>query len=130
MKLFSKPYYFALSATVLIGCSTQYQVSTNIDQENFTEYFSPTAVTIYTSEQEISNIFNNLGLVEGESCQAKAHHSEPDLIEARTDARRKAYQLGANGIIFSGCSIIENVQADKHCVKTRVCYGRALQVSK
>jgi len=113
---------------ILAACVNRYSVSTNLDAENFAKYFSPSQVTIYQSEQDILTDHRYLGSVEGEDCQAKAHHQAPDEITARTQARKKAYQLGANAIVFTGCALIEKNEANKQCLATRVCYGKAYQV--
>ena len=117
----------------VISCSTNYTVSTNIDSNNFEEYFSPAKVTIYQSEQDFVSYYKFIGLVEGEDCQLAAHLAAPDEINARTNARRQAYQQKANAIIFTGCAVIdaENVMPDpikKQCLSTVVCYGKAYQV--
>lgn len=122
--------WFIIISLFITSCASQYQVSTNLDQENFQRYFSPTEVTIYQDESEIKTQFRYLAAVEGESCQVKAHHQPANEIAARTDARRKAFNLGANAIVFSGCTLIENNIADKQCVTTRVCYGKSYQVEK
>lgn len=133
-------HLLAISILYLVtACASQYQVKTNLDKSNFKDYFSPTAVTIYPDEQSMlktkdskknqTTKFQYLGAVEGDDCQEKTHHQAPDEINARTDARRKAYDLGANAIIFSGCALIEKNDADKKCLATTVCYGRAYQLS-
>lgn len=125
---------------LISACASRYSVSTNLDNENFKNYFSPTKVVIYKDEQAMlaqSNSANDakkkkyhyLGAVEGEDCQAKEHHQAPDEINARTNARRTAFELGANAIIFSGCALIENNEADKQCIATIVCYGKAYRIS-
>ena len=110
------------------SCAKITDVSTNLDRENFANYFSPTEVKIAKSEKEFTGKFKLLGLVDGESCQEKAHHAAPNEIDARTKARRKAYKLGANAIIFSQCVLIEEDKAAKYCIASTVCYGRAYAV--
>lgn len=110
------------------GCAKISNISTNLDRENFKHYFSPTKVAIVEKEQDLTTKFKFIGLVEGESCQEKSYHSAPNEIDARTEARRNAYKLGANAIIFSQCVIIEDDKAAKQCLASMVCYGRALQV--
>jgi RcsF protein len=112
------------------GCAKINDVSTNLDRDNFKHYFSPTKVKIVESEKSLTGKYQFIGLVEGESCQAKAHHAAPNEIDARTEARRKAYALEANAIIFSRCVMIASDQAAKHCVASTVCYGRAYQVEQ
>jgi len=106
------------------SCTTNYTVSTNLDKQNFTDYFAPSKVTIYEKESEIKGAYKALGLIEGEDCQLKAHLAAPDKVLARTHARAKAYELGANGIIFSGCAMIES----QHCIAQLVCYGQMYKV--
>ena len=117
-------------AALLTGCAKINDISTNLDRENFKSYFSPTKVKIYTDEKEFVGKHKFLGLVEGESCQEKAHHAAPNEIDARTEARGKAYKLGANAIIFSQCVMIEEDKAAKYCLASTVCYGRAYQVEQ
>ncbi|GAA6206620.1 MULTISPECIES: Rcs stress response system protein RcsF [Thalassotalea] len=135
-----KPLNSFLILCFITACSSRYQVQTNLDNLNFKDYYSPAAVTIYQNEQSMLKNKNTessqaapkyqyLGAVEGDDCQEKAHHQAPDEINARTNARRKAYDLGANAIIFSGCALIEKNEADKKCLATTVCYGRAYLLS-
>ena len=86
-------------------------------------------VKIYTDENEFVGKHKFIGLVDGESCQEKAHHAAPNEIDARTEARGKAYKLGANAIIFSQCVMIEEDKAAKYCLSSTVCYGRAYQIA-
>lgn len=113
---------------IVTGCAKISTFSTNLDGENFKNYFSPSTVKIVESEAEFPGKYRFLGLVEGESCQQKAHHEQPNEIEARTEARRNAYKLKANAIIFSQCVLIADDQASKQCIASKVCYGRAFQV--
>lgn len=119
-----------LVSSLAVGCAKINDISTNLDRDNFKHYFSPTKVKIVESEKELTGKYKFVGLVEGESCQAKAHHAAPNEIDARTQARRKAYELEANAIIFSRCVMIEEDQAAKYCVASTVCYGRAYQVEQ
>ena len=112
------------------GCAKTNDISTNLDRENFKNYFSPTRVKIVTSEKEFTGHYKFLGLVEGESCQEKAYHAVPNEIDARTEARRQAYKLQANAIIFSQCVMIEADEAAKYCLASTVCYGRAYKVEQ
>lgn len=121
----------ALSTALLLpGCAKINDISTNLDRDNFKHYFSPTKVQIIESEKDFTGKYKFVGLVEGESCQEKAHHAAPNEIDARTEARRNAYKLDANAIIFSQCVMIEQDQAAKYCVASTVCYGRAYQVEQ
>ncbi len=118
-----KQYTFGFSL-FLFSCSNL-STTTNLDSENFVNYFAPSKVKIYPNEQALPAQHRLIGLVEGQDCQIKAHHAQPDEINARTDARRKANALNANGIIFSECALIE----DKSCHAMLLCYGgKAYQI--
>jgi len=120
-------------ATTLTACSTSTYVSTNLDKENFKEYFSASAVEIYQHEDVIKARYEFIGLVEGEDCQVKPHHAAPDKIIARTQARQQAYSQQANGIVFTGCAELSPEELAKHnntndarqCHAITICYGKA-----
>ena len=105
----------------VIGCANISTVNTNLDRQNFKDYFAPSKVEIYESEQSFNGKYQFIGGVEGEDCQIKLHHAAPDPIKARTQARGKAFDLGANAIVFSGCTEVET----KQCHATTICYGKA-----
>lgn len=118
-----------LLAVLLMGaCSANYQMQSNLDPDNLLKYFSPSKVTIYNSEADITEKHRFIGAVEGESCQQKPYHQKADQLTARTNARRNAYLLKANAIIFSGCALIEGDKAAKYCISSYLCYGRAYRV--
>lgn len=119
-----------LAISFVQGCAKNYEPSSNLDSANFIHYFSPSRVTIYDDETDIVLPHRFLGLVEGESCQAKAHHVVADELAARTDARRNAYKLNANGIVFTACVLIEAQSQQSECVTTRVCYAKAFQIEE
>jgi len=122
---------------LLSGCahlSKNYTVSTNIDRENFKEYFSASRVTVFKNEKEIPSPFKLLGLVEGEDCKVKTHHAAPTKIIAKQTTKTKAFNKGANGIIFTSCILLDNQKlekqngvqrADNQCLASFVCYGKA-----
>lgn len=123
-------FFGVITCTLLLSsCAKISTVNTNLDRENFTHYFSPGEVKIFESEQAFPGKYQMIGMVEGAHCQAKAHLAPPDKIEARTQARRNAYQLGANAIVFSGCAEVGHQQSEsRQCHASVVCYGKAYQV--
>lgn len=116
---------FLLSLAV-IGCAKVSTISTNLDPENFKHYFAPSKVTIVDSEKRFVGAYSFIKGVEGESCQEKPHLAAPTMEEARTQARRSAFDLGANAIVFSGCTTVKTEQ----CHATLICYGKAYQVEQ
>jgi RcsF protein len=120
----------AVIAVTLSACSSQFTVSTNLDKENFRSYYSHSQVEVVEDESHFLGRFKLIGMVEGQNCQAKSHHALPDKIEARTQARRNAFDQQANAIIFTGCALINDDQANQKCVATVVCYAKAYQVEQ
>ncbi|MGJ8693858.1 MAG: Rcs stress response system protein RcsF [Thalassotalea sp.] len=116
--------YFLTAIIFLSSCAGNYQTATNLDKKNFQEYFAASKVKIYASDNDLPKKHQLIGIVEGQNCQSKAHHAEPDPILARTDARQKAYNKGANGIVFLTCTSIP----DPQCHSLLICYGKAYQV--
>jgi RcsF protein len=120
---------------LLASCSNNF-VSTNIDKDNFNDYFSAGKVKIYQSEKDIEASYQLVGIVEGQDCQIKAHHAVPDEINARTEARRQASDKGANGIVFSQCALLSHdrlVQLNnstdaQQCHAIVICYAKAYAV--
>lgn len=117
------------------SCSNRY-VSTNLDQENFRRYFSPSNVKVYQTENDIPGNYQFIDIVEGQDCQVKPHHAEPDEINARTHARQQAFELKANGIVFSKCVLLSQAQLKnlqnsndaKQCHAIVICYGKAYAI--
>lgn len=109
---------------LIIGCAPITSVKTNLDPENFTNYFAPFKVKIYNSIKELPKERQLIGLVEGDDCQQKPHLAAPDQIKAKNMARRQAAELKANAVIFSQCIAVEN----KACHASIVCYAQAYQV--
>jgi RcsF protein len=120
---------------LITSCSNNF-FSTNLDKDNFRDYFSPSNVKIYQSEQDINARYQFIGIVEGQDCQVKAHHAAPDEINARTEARRLAYEKQANGIVFTKCALIPQEQLvqlsdstdAQQCHAIVICYAKAYAI--
>lgn len=113
------------STLILAGCSN-YQFSSNVDKENFDEYFKPSQVTIYSKDELKLLDYQLLGAVEGSSCQQESNDLPADIKQARTNARINAADMNANGIVFQSCI---NFEQDDTCISNIICYGRAIDVS-
>ena len=116
---------------LLTSCAKINNVTTNLDSKNFTDYFAASHVGVYTDETEFESAdYQYMGLVEGQDCQEKAHHAVPDPVIARTEARRQAYGLGGNAVIFSSCVTLEQESIkNSSCLSTLVCYGSAFKIN-
>lgn len=114
-----------ITSLLLITTScANFTTSTNLDPSNFKNYFAPGKVAIYTKVEDLPKEREFVGLIEGEDCQVDDRSASTDLIDARTDARRKARELEANAIIFSQCVNVEH----RHCVDLLICYAHAYKI--
>ena len=120
---------------MITSCTNNY-VSSNLDKNNFTQYFSASQIAIYKQEKEIKTPYQYIGIVEGQDCQIKPHHAAPDEINARTQARRQAFNQQANGVIFTGCALLTSQQLTKlnssndaqQCHAIIICYAKAFVI--
>lgn len=119
-------YLALLTALMLCSCSN-FEVKTNLDPSNFTEYFKPSKVTEVTEEQLERMPNRSLGIVSGLSCQIKDGDAIANEADARTEARLKAVDKGANAIKFGKCVRLENTPA---CKVSVTCYADALVVDE
>ncbi|GLP96690.1 Rcs stress response system protein RcsF [Paraferrimonas sedimenticola] len=111
-----------MTATALISGCANMEFKTNLDADNFKEYYKASEVEIYESEADAPEQHLNMGLVEGSSCQETQDAPPPNEAEARTQARREAADLGANGVIFQQCI----KETSNICVAEYICYGQAI----
>lgn len=111
-------------ALLLSACS-HVQFSSNLDKDNFSEYFKASQVTVYEKSQLTSLSSTFIGTVEGSSCQEEVNDRPADIKQARTNARRQAANLHANGIVFQTCLTFA---ADASCISNIICYARAIAV--
>lgn len=134
-KNFIIPCIVFITTTLIASCSGRY-VSTNFDKENFSDYFSASKVKIYQQETDIKARHKYIGVVEGQDCQIKPHHAVPDEINARTEARRHAFEQQSNAVIFTGCALLASEQLAKlnsssdaqQCHAIVICYAKAFAV--
>lgn len=132
--ILSRLSIFSLLLLLCTSCATNYDISTNLDQDNIKQYFSASKVRIYNSEQEFTGKYKYIGIVEGQDCQAKPHHAIPDKINARTNARQHAFNLQANAVIFTSCAKLnsrqlkQNDSDTKQCYALIICYAKAYSI--
>ena len=119
-------FSYLLAATLLTGCSG-YSFPTNLDKENFTEYFKPGSVALVDKAQLAELDYQILGTVEGVSCQEDNSQPVPVIGDARTEARTRTADLGGNALLISKC--IE-LQQTPGCQASITCYGQALKVAE
>lgn len=113
-----------ISLGFLSGCSL-FNVHTNLDKENFTEYFKPSSVEIMEKNQLTDLNTVMLGTVEGESCQADDTQPQPNKTDAVTAMRRKVADMGGNTLVLGKCA---EMPATTNCKASLVCFGQGYKV--
>ena len=109
----------------IISACSNFDFSSNLDKENFDEYFKPSQVTVY-EKSELANLdYQFIRAVEGSSCQEQENDRPADIKEARTNARIHAADINANGIVFQSCI---SFAKDETCITNIICYAQALDV--
>ena len=123
----SRPLVFLtiLSSVLLSACSSNYTFNSNLDGEAIDEYFKPGGVVLYKEGERPKGAFEIVGLVEGESCQESEDGVPANIADARTQARKKAVELGANGLIVKKCLLTE--QKTNTCYTQAFCVGQAIK---
>lgn len=114
----------AAGLMALTACSGV-SVHTNLDPENFTEYYKPSTVEVTTYEELGNTPYVHLGTLSGLSCQVKSDDFPANASDARTDLRRKAADAGANALVPGKCVTAKDTGA---CSISVTCYGDALLV--
>lgn len=117
--------YLILLTVLLSGCSN-YPLQTNLDKDNFTNYFSISGVDYYSTNELQNHQVEQLGLVEGESCQTALDLPPAEEQQAKIAAKRQAAALQANGIIIRSCI---TPPPSKACLSSYICYGDAIKVT-
>ena len=111
----------ALTTLVVCACSS-FKVSTNLDPSNVTNYFKPSAVDVLDQDEITMYNAKAVGAITGLSCQIDKRDFIANESDARTDAKLKALDMGANAVVFNKCVVLENTPA---CLKSVTCYGEA-----
>jgi RcsF protein len=117
--------YFPLLALLLSGCSN-YPLHTNLDKENFTNYFAVSEVNYYDADGLGGYLVEQLGVVEGESCQAAPNQPPATKQIAMIAAKRRAAERQANGVIIRSCIELPSSNA---CYTGFLCYADAIKVT-
>lgn len=114
----------AITVLLLSGCAGDYAFNSNLSGQAIDDYFKVGDVVLYQEGTQPSTTYEIKGLVEGESCQERANDVPASIVEARTNARRSAAELGANGLIIKRCVMFE--EATKTCATRALCVGQAI----
>ncbi|WP_351010710.1 Rcs stress response system protein RcsF [Shewanella sp. S1-58-MNA-CIBAN-0166] len=124
---FPLKYAFIASgiALLLSACASDYTFKSNLDSKAINDYFKVGDVQLYEGNDQPKGTFETLGLVEGEACQESKQDAPPQMAVARSNARRSAADMGANGFVVKSCFMI--TEADNSCFSRALCVGQAIQ---
>ncbi|MFM2482441.1 Rcs stress response system protein RcsF [Celerinatantimonas sp. YJH-8] len=115
-----------MSASVLLSGCSLYPFHSNVDKENFKEYFKTSKIQVLTKEQLLEHHYQVLGTLEGHACQEKDNQPPADKKQAQVDLIRQAADMPqANAVVFSTCA---SYPADNVCYSSVSCYGKVVQV--
>ncbi|PSJ45949.1 exopolysaccharide biosynthesis protein [Zobellella taiwanensis] len=116
----------ALAALTLSGCAG-WGFDSNVSPEGIKEYYKGDGVTLYTKAELEGVNYVTLGSVEGEACQVEAQEAPPKVADARAHIRRRAADMGANGLILDSCIRFDDMPG---CIEQVLCTGQAITVNK
>ncbi|NKF51112.1 hypothetical protein G3R49_11150 [Shewanella sp. WXL01] len=114
------------SLALLSGCAGEYTFNSNLDSQAIDEYFKPGEVTLFDKGVQPRQSYEILGLVQGQACQQTVNDAPADKAQARTEARRNAADMGANGLLIQNCHVID--EPDSSCQSQALCVGKAIKL--
>ncbi|MBM7071754.1 hypothetical protein JQC92_06815 [Shewanella sp. 202IG2-18] len=112
---------------LLAGCSGSYSFHSNLDKENFKEYFKAGDVKVFHTDSLPTQAYKSLGLATGEACQLSSSDKIATESDARTAIRKQAADLGANGVIIRSCATLNESNA---CLSHVLCSGEAIKINE
>lgn len=123
-----KTFSVSVIIILLTACAGDYAFNSNLDRKTINEYFKVGDVTLYEGANTPTGNYKVIGLAEGESCQELANGAPASIEDARTEARKHAADMGANGLIIKQCMLTE--EQDSACYSRGFCVGQAIQQLK
>ncbi|KFZ36077.1 hypothetical protein HR45_18540 [Shewanella mangrovi] len=114
-----------VSVLLLSACSSDYVFKSNLDADAINDYFKPSQVKLFDKSMP-SGPYVALGMIEGSDCQIDQNAAPASLANARTDARRKAADMKANGLIIKKCA--EVPEPAQGCFTRTLCVGQAIKL--
>ena len=116
----------SLLAVALSGCAG-WGFNSNVSPDGIKDYYKGDGVQLY-SKAELEGVnYVTLGSVEGEACQIQADEAPPKEADARASVRRRAADMGANGILMDRCIRFDDMPG---CIEQVLCSGQALKVAE
>jgi RcsF protein len=116
----------SLLAVALSGCAG-WGFNSNVSPDGIKDYYKGDGVRLYSKASLEDVNYVTLGSVEGEACQIKADEAPPKEADARASVRRRAADMGANGLLLDRCIHFDDMPG---CIEQVLCSGQALKVSE
>ncbi|AEY02329.1 exopolysaccharide synthesis regulator RcsF [Oceanimonas sp. GK1] len=116
----------ALVGLALSGCANM-GLDSNVSPAGIKDYYKGNNVKLYGRDELKGLNYVTLGTVEGEACQVEASEPPPKDADARADIRRRAADMGANGILLDRCMRFTDMPG---CIEQVLCSGQALVVNE
>ena len=121
-------FWFVPVVAVAVSACSNVSFHSNLDPRNITEYYKPSQVEVIESDSELDKRpYKLITQVKGMACQLNERDYIATEADARTEARLKAVDAGANAIRFGKCVRIEKSPA---CQVSVTCYAKALRVDE
>lgn len=124
MKDFIVSLILASISMLFSGCHSNYAFNSNINPTAIDDYFKAGRVTLFTEDNIPPSFFNQVAMVDGESCQLTKTAPPASKVEARTNLREAAANVGANGVILNKC--VSYKDAEGGCITRVLCLGQAI----
>ena len=115
----------SLLAVALSGCAG-WGFNSNVSPDGIKDYYKGDGVQLYSKAVLEGVNYVTLGSVEGEACQIQADEAPPKEADARASVRRRAADMGANGILMDRCIRFDDMPG---CIEQVLCSGQALKVA-
>ncbi len=116
----------SLLAVVLSGCAG-WGFNSNVSPDGIKDYYKGDGVRLYSKADLEGVNYVTLGSVEGEACQIQADEAPPKEADARAHVRRRAADMGANGLLLDRCIRFDDMPG---CIEQVLCSGQALKVGE
>ena len=116
----------SLLAVTLSGCAG-WGFNSNVSPDDIKDYYKGDGVQLYNKAELEGVNYVTLGSVEGEACQINANEAPPKEADARASVRRRAADMGANGILMDRCIRFDDMPG---CIEQVLCSGQALMVAE
>jgi RcsF protein len=119
---------FTCITLLLTACASDYGFNSNLDGAAIDDYFKAGKVTVFDASTLPKAPFKRLKLISAQQCQLTSKEPPVTIADARTELRRQAADIGANGILMKNCQVIETDEQD--CFSRALCVGEAISISQ